>query len=78
MKKEDSINPSHYLKFEITPYEYIVKNNLGWEQGNAIKYITRYEDKNGIEDLQKAIKYIELLIERIEDASTLKDKNWNT
>jgi len=61
---KDNINPNHYLDFAITPYEYIVKNNLNWEQGNSVKYITRYKKKNGKEDLLKAIKYIELLIER--------------
>ena len=60
----DSINPDHYLKFAITPYEYIVRNNLNWEQGNVVKYVTRYKDKNGVEDLKKAVKYLELLIER--------------
>ena len=60
----DSINPAHYLKFSITHYDYIVENKLNWEQGNVIKYVTRYKDKNGIEDLKKAIKYLELLIER--------------
>ena len=59
-----SINPKHYLDFAITPYEYITKNDLNWEQANATKYLTRYKKKGGKEDLLKAIKYIELLIER--------------
>ncbi len=32
-------------------------------QGNVIKYITRYKDKNGLQDLQKAKHYVEMLIE---------------
>ena len=62
--KNDTINPNHYTKWKIAPNVYITENNLEWEVGNVIKYVTRYEDKNGLEDLKKAIKYIELLIER--------------
>ena len=43
--------------------EYCLQNDLNYGQSNAIKYITRYKDKNGIEDLKKAIHCIELLIE---------------
>jgi hypothetical protein len=49
---------------KISPYEYITANELNWEQGNAVKYISRYKEKNGKEDLLKAVKYIEMLIER--------------
>ena len=59
-----SIDPAHYLDFKIPPNVYITENNLEWEVGNCVKYITRYNKKNGKEDLLKAIKYIELLIER--------------
>lgn len=47
--------PSYYAKLEIDPLEYAYKNKLNPYQFNALKYITRYKDKNGIEDLQKAI-----------------------
>jgi len=60
----DKINPDYYLKFKITPYDYIVANDLSWEQGNVVKYVSRYKDKNGKEDLEKAIKYLQLLIQR--------------
>lgn len=63
-KLDDTISPNHYTKWKIAPNEYITANNLEWEVGNCIKYVTRYKDKNGKEDLLKAIKYIELLIER--------------
>lgn len=42
-------------------------NNLNYCQANAIKYITRYADKNGVEDLHKAIHNIEILIELIKN-----------
>ena len=39
------------------------ENNLTYLQGNVIKYVTRYKDKNGLQDLQKAKHYIDMLIE---------------
>jgi hypothetical protein len=54
---------SHYLKLAIQPMRYSMLNNLNACQHTAIKYITRYKDKGGIEDLKKAIHCIELLIQ---------------
>ena len=62
--QNDTINPNHYTKWKIAPNEYITANNLEWEVGNIVKYITRYEDKNGLEDLRKAEKYLHMLMER--------------
>ena len=52
----------HYKQFSIQPVEFITKNNLGFCEGNIIKYITRHKHKNGLEDLKKAKHYIDLLI----------------
>lgn len=57
------VGGSHYKKYAIQPVEYAMANNLNYCQANAIKYVTRYKDKNGIEDLRKAIHNIEILIE---------------
>lgn len=57
------IGGNHYKTFEIQPIEFIHKNNLSFIQGNIIKYVCRYRDKNGIEDLKKARHYIDMLIE---------------
>jgi len=57
----------HYKELKIQPIEYIQANKLGYEQGNVVKYITRYADKGGVEDLLKAIHYIELLIDDIKE-----------
>jgi hypothetical protein len=54
---------NHYSKLKIQPMEYNLANKLNYGQANAIKYVTRYKDKNGIEDLKKAIHCIQLLIE---------------
>ena len=63
---DDVLNPNHYTRFKITPRQYIVANKLDWDAGNVIKYISRHDGKNGVEDLRKAIRYIEFMIERIE------------
>lgn len=55
----------HYAKHNIQPFTFITSNNLSFFQGNVIKYVVRYKDKNGIEDLKKIIHYCELEIERL-------------
>lgn len=60
---EDNINPEHYLKYNITPTTYIIENNLNFLEGNVIKYVTRHKDKNKEEDIKKAIRYLEILLE---------------
>ena len=57
------VGGNHYKKFKIQPIEFIMKNNLNYCQGNVIKYICRYKDKNGIEDLKKVKHYVDLLID---------------
>ena len=54
---------SHYKEMPIQPVEFIVANNLGFLEGNVIKYICRHHSKNGKEDIKKAIHYCELLLE---------------
>jgi len=60
---EKQVGGNHYSKLKIQPMEYNLANGMNYAQANAIKYITRYKDKNGIEDLKKAIHCIELLID---------------
>jgi len=57
------VGGSHYKKYNIQPVEFIIKNNIGFVEGNIIKYILRFKDKGGIADLEKAKHYIELLID---------------
>ena len=54
---------SHYKGYTIQPIEYAMANNLNYCQANVVKYTTRYRDKNGLEDLLKAIHNLEILIE---------------
>lgn len=53
----------HYKKLVIQPIEYIHANGIGFAEGSAIKYLTRWRDKGGIADLEKAKHFIDLLIE---------------
>ncbi len=55
---------SHYQKYKIQPSKFVVANKLLYPEGCAIKYIIRHQDKNGKEDLLKAIHFIEMIIER--------------
>lgn len=54
---------NHYKNLKIQPVEYIHANKLGFCEGSVVKYITRWKDKGGIKDLEKAKHFIELLIE---------------
>ena len=54
---------NHYKNFVIQPIEYNYLNNIGFIEGNVIKYVSRWKNKNGIEDLKKAIHCLETLIE---------------
>ena len=57
------IGGNHYLKYKISPVEFIIKNNIGFVEGNILKYILRFKEKGGVQDLLKAKHYIELLID---------------
>lgn len=62
----DNINPNHYLRFKITPAQFCIENDIPFAEGNVIKYICRWKYKGGLEDLNKAKRYIELLIQNEE------------
>ena len=73
------IGGSHYMYFDIQPYEFISKNNLSFFQGCVVKYVCRYMHKNGIEDLDKIIHYCELEKKKLRDTKKkkkLQDKTW--
>ena len=61
------VGGDHYKNLVIQPVEYITANNLSYLQGSVIKYVTRYQDKNGIEDLQKDIHFVKMMIQEEED-----------
>lgn len=58
--------PQHY-DFPIQPVDFIIKNELGFCEGNVVKYISRWRQKNGREDLLKAKHYIDILLDSLEE-----------
>lgn len=65
--KETQIGGNHYSKLAIQPYEYTLANNLGGLEHTVIKYVTRWKDKGGVEDLKKARHTLDFLIEYTEN-----------
>lgn len=57
------VGGDHYTKLAIQPMQYSMANGLNALQHTIVKYVTRYKDKGGIEDLRKAAHCIELLIQ---------------
>lgn len=53
----------HYKGKTIQPWDYIASNGLGYFEGNVVKYVSRWRDKGGVADLQKARHYLDKLIE---------------
>ena len=63
---KDPKDPAHYNNLAIQPRDYITKNELGYNEGNIIKYISRWQSKGGLTDLKKAKNYIDYLINLVE------------
>jgi hypothetical protein len=57
------VGGGHYVEQSIQPWDYIVSNDMGFLEGNIVKYISRYKYKDGINDLEKALHYLTKLIE---------------
>ena len=60
---EKQVGGAHYATKAIQPWDYIIANNLGYLEGNVVKYVSRWKDKGGVEDLKKAQHYLQKLIE---------------
>jgi hypothetical protein len=57
------VGGTHYTSMKIQPVEYILANNIGFIEGCVIKYVSRWKAKGGVQDLEKARHFINLLIE---------------
>lgn len=66
---EKQIGGKHYKDFKMQPWDVVLDWELGYLDGTALKYIARWREKNGLQDLEKAIHFLEKLIE------TEKNKN---
>jgi len=76
-KLEKQIGGSHYQSMAIQPIEYIVANRLEFPEGCVIKYVSRHADKNGKEDILKAIQNLEFILERDYDWQKGKESDKN-
>lgn len=63
---DNPLSPYHYSHLKIQPIDFITENNLGFCEGNILKYVCRWNYKNGVEDLKKAQVYLNKLIEKVE------------
>lgn len=61
LKKQEG--GDYYKNMAIQPVEFITANELGFLEGNVIKYVCRHHAKNGAQDIKKAIHYCELLLQ---------------
>ena len=60
---KNQVGGEHYKDCAIQPIEFIYFNNIPFLEANVIKYIVRWKEKNGVQDLEKAKHYIDLLID---------------
>ena len=68
------VGGDHYSKYKIQPVEAMEKLNLDFVRGNILKYLVRYKDKNGVEDLKKAFHYTQILAKKeIDDSLFIND-----
>tara|TARA_R100001377_G_scaffold69871_1_gene45227 strand:- start:840 stop:1079 length:240 start_codon:yes stop_codon:yes gene_type:complete len=61
---DEQVDGSHYKDMEIQPAFFINENHLEFAEGNAIKYICRHKAKGKEKDIEKAIHYLEMILER--------------
>lgn len=67
---EIQVAGNHYKNMVIQPAEFITKNKIGFLEGCVIKRMCRWQSKDGMQDLHKAIHEIQLLIEFEEEKNT--------
>lgn len=71
--KDIQVSGDHYKNMKIQPMEYILANNIGFAEGAVIKYVSRWKNKNGIDDLKKARHVLDFLIENEEAKKEVKE-----
>ena len=67
------VSGDHYKSLTIQPIEYIHANSIPFAEGSVIKYVTRWRDKGGLADLEKAKHFLELLIELEQKAAKVHE-----
>ena len=60
---KENVSPDYYARYDIEPISFIMRNGIPYAEGNVIKYVLRHDMKGGVEDIDKAIRYLELIKE---------------
>ena len=60
---KENVSPDYYARYDIEPISFIMRNNIPYAEGNVIKYVLRHDMKGGKEDIDKAIRYLEMIKE---------------
>ena len=60
---KENVSPDYYARYDIEPISFIMRNNIPYAEGNVIKYVLRHDMKGGKEDVDKAIRYLEMIKE---------------
>ncbi len=69
----NKISPDYYQKGNIEVTDFIIDQSMSFLEGNIVKYLCRYKEKSGIEDLRKARWYIDKLIDERMKTKPLKE-----
>ena len=69
---KENVSPDYYARYDIEPISFIMRNNIPYAEGNVIKYVLRHDMKGGVEDIDKAIRYLELIKEERYNAKSKK------
>ena len=60
---KENVSHDYYARYDIEPISFIMRNNIPYAEGNVIKYVLRHDMKGGAEDIDKAIRYLEMIKE---------------
>jgi hypothetical protein len=60
------VGGDHYSKYKIQVVDIVDDHNLDFYEGNILKYLLRYKDKNGVQDLYKLEHYLQMIIKKFE------------
>ena len=60
---KENVSPDYYARYDIEPISFIMRNQIPYAEGNVIKYVLRHDMKGGVEDIDKAIRYLEMIKE---------------
>ena len=60
---KDNVSPDYYARYDIEPVSFIMRNQIPFAEGSVIKYVLRHDMKGGAEDIDKAIRYLEMIKE---------------